>query len=55
MDGGAWWATVHAVAKSWTRLSDFTHSHLLGARYLKKSLSGHQVTVETMELLGEAH
>ena len=26
MDGGAWWATVHGVAKSWTRLSDFTHS-----------------------------
>ena len=24
MDRGAWWATVHGVAKSWTRLSDFT-------------------------------
>ena len=24
MDGGAWWATVHVVAKSQTRLSDFT-------------------------------
>ena len=24
MDGGAWWATVHGVAKSCTRLSDFT-------------------------------
>ena len=24
MDGGAWWATVHGVAKSWTRLRDFT-------------------------------
>ena len=24
MDGGAWLATVHGVAKSWTRLSDFT-------------------------------
>ena len=22
MDGGAWWATVHRVAKSWTQLSD---------------------------------
>ena len=32
MDGGAWWATVHGVAKSWTRLSDFTfafHFHAL--------------------------
>ena len=24
MDGGAWWATVHGVAKSRTRLSDST-------------------------------
>ena len=24
MDGGAWWATVHGVAKSRTFLSDFT-------------------------------
>ena len=23
-DGGAWWATVHGVTKSWTRLSNFT-------------------------------
>ena len=27
-DGGAWWAAVHVVAKSWTRLSEFTfHFH----------------------------
>ena len=29
MDGGAWWATVHWVAKSWTRLSDFTFTFTL--------------------------
>ena len=32
MDGGAWWAAVHGVAKGWTRLSDFTftfHFHAL--------------------------
>ena len=32
MDGGAWWAAVHGVVKSWTRLSDFTftfHFHAL--------------------------
>ena len=31
-DGGAWWAAVHGVAKSWTRLSNFTftfHFHAL--------------------------
>ena len=27
MGGGAWWATVHGVAKSRTRLSDFTSLH----------------------------
>ena len=27
MDRGAWWATVHVVAKNWTQLSDF-HSNL---------------------------
>ena len=25
MDGGAWWATVHGVAKSRTGLNDFTY------------------------------
>ena len=33
MDRGAWWATVHGVAKSQTRLSDFPftfHFHALG-------------------------
>ena len=32
MDGGTWWAAVHGVAKSWTRLSNFTfrfHFHAL--------------------------
>ena len=32
MDGGAWWAAVHGVAKSWTQLSDFIftfHFHTL--------------------------
>ena len=27
MDGGAWWATVHGVAKSQTRLSNFTFTN----------------------------
>ena len=32
IDGGDWWAAVHGVAKSWTRVSDFTftfHFHAL--------------------------
>ena len=27
MNGGALWAAVHGVAKSWTRLSNFTFTH----------------------------
>ena len=29
MEGGAWWTTAHGVAKSWTRLSDFTFTSTL--------------------------
>ena len=33
MDRGAWWATVHGVAKSWTRLTDFTFTFFLLYNY----------------------
>ena len=39
MDGGAWWAAVYGVARSWTRLRDFTftsHFHVL-----EKEMSTH--------------
>ena len=39
MDGGAWWAAVHGVAKSWTRLSDFTFTFHLHA--LEKEAATH--------------
>ena len=32
VDGGAWWATVHRVAKSQTWLSDFTFTFLYNIR-----------------------
>ena len=39
MDGGAWWAAVHGVAKSWTRLSDVTFTfHFLA---LEKEMATH--------------
>ena len=37
MDGGAWWATVHA--KGWTRLSDFTFTFHFHA--LEKEMAAH--------------
>ena len=39
MDGGAWWAVVHGVAKSWTRLSDFTFTFHFPA--LEKEMATH--------------
>ena len=38
-DGGAWWAAVHGVAKSQTRLSDFTFSFHFKA--LEKEMATH--------------
>ena len=40
MDRGAWWATVHGVPKSQTRLSNWTHAWKQG-RALRKSHSAH--------------
>ena len=39
MDGGAWWAAVHGVAKSWTRLSDFSFTFHFYA--LEKEMATH--------------
>ena len=39
MDGGAWWAVVHGVAKSQTRLSDFTFTFHFDA--LEKEMATH--------------
>ena len=38
MDGGAWWAAVHGVAKSWT-LSDFTFTFQF--HVLEKEMATH--------------
>ena len=39
MDGKVWWATVHGVALSWTRLSDFTFTFPFHA--LEKEMATH--------------
>ena len=39
MDGGAWWATVHGVAKSRTRLSNLTFT--LRFHALEKEMATH--------------
>ena len=39
MDGGGWWAAVHGVAKSQTRLSEFTFTFHFNA--LEKEMATH--------------
>ena len=41
MDGGAWWAAVHGVAKSRTQLSDFTFTFHFHA--LEKEMATHSL------------
>ena len=43
MDGGAWWAAVHGVSKSETRLSDFTFTFHFHA--LEKEMATHSSVV----------
>ena len=42
-DGGAWSAAVHGVAKSWTRLSDFTFTFHFDA--LEKEMAAHSIVL----------
>ena len=44
MDRGSWWATVHGVAKSRTRLSDFTSVHFR-SNYLVSAVVNHVLTM----------
>ena len=41
MDGGAWWAAVHGVAKSRTQLSDFTFTFRFHALEKEKEMATH--------------
>ena len=55
MDGGAWWAAVHRVSKSRTRLSDFTFTFHFHA--LEKEMATHSSVLAwripgTAELVG---
>ena len=43
MDRGAWWAAVHGIAKSQTRLSDTTFTFHFHA--LEKEMATHSSTV----------
>ena len=46
MDGGAWWAAVHGVAKSRTQLNDFTFTFHFHA--LEKEMATHSSVLAWM-------
>ena len=49
MDGEAWWAAVHGVAKTWTRLSNFPFAFHFPA--LEKEMATHS-SVLAWSILG---
>ena len=54
MDGGAWWAAVHGIAKSQTGLSDFTFTFHFHA--LEKEMATHSsVLAWRIPGMGEPH
>ena len=57
MDGGAWWAAVRGVARSRTRLSDFTFTFTFHFHALEKEIATHSSVLAwripgTAELIG---
>ena len=48
MDQGAWWATVHGVAKSWIQLSDFTFTFSF-------DLQSHQKLLNTQNMIDDGN
>ena len=52
MDGGAWWAVVHGVEKSQTRLSNFTFTFHFHA--LEKEMATHSSVLDWSDLAAAA-
>ena len=54
IDGGAWWAAIHGVTKSQTRLSDFTLTFYFHA--LEKEMAIHSsILAWRIPGMGESH
>ena len=54
MDRGAWWATVHRVSKSRTRLSDFTFTFLHHSFFIHSSVDGHLDCFHVLSIVSSA-
>ena len=51
MDRGAWRATVHGVAKSWTRLSNWEHLHVCIGICIFSSILRHAILLVFLSVL----
>ena len=51
MNRGAWWATVHGVAKSWTRPSDLSQHKILQFCFLEPSSPTHIFQIHFLGLI----
>ena len=61
MNRGAWWATVHGVAKSWTWLSDshththtHTHTHISSVNYPLRILPFYHTSFSMVSFRGDS-
>ena len=50
-DRGAWWVTVHGVAKSWTQLSSHTHRQDVKLANLTAKYTGTFLKMKTCQLI----
>ena len=55
MDRGAWWAVVHGVAKSWTRLSNFPFTFHFHALEKEMATTHSSVLAWRIPRMGEPH
>ena len=53
MDSGAWWATVHEVAKSRTRLSDLTFTSQLSIYGSEQKLWKYMLEMDKIQMLNK--
>ena len=52
MDSGAWWPKAHGVAKSRTRLSNFTHITIILTDYVMAGLNFVEFNFQSKDIYG---
>ena len=54
MDRGAWWATVHGIPKSWTRLSNFTFVREDQPPTVGRVCITNKIALQTLQIQGQS-